>query len=69
MTQSAEKQAPPTRKPRRVEERCMAILTLGFLGGVLLYTFLPEGIVRVSAIAGFSCLMTFLLFRFGLTTE
>lgn len=57
----------PKKKVRRVEEKCMLVLTLTFIGGVLLYTFLPEGPVRVSTIGLFSCVMVFLLYRFGLS--
>ncbi len=44
----------------------MGILTLGFFGGIILYTVLPEGPVRSLAIGSFGILITYLLYRFGL---
>jgi predicted lipid-binding transport protein (Tim44 family) len=55
--------APSTAK---VQERMMGILTLAFFGGILLYTFMPEGTLRFMAIAAFSLGIIWLLRRFGI---
>ncbi len=53
----------PVKKSSAALEKMMGILTAVFFGGVLLYAFLPEGPVRGSTIAVFSCGTYMLLYR------
>ena len=55
--------SPP--KKKHVQEKIMVMLTVIFVGGVVLYAVLPEGPVRSMSICLFALLMTYLLFRFG----
>ncbi|MDX2084629.1 MAG: hypothetical protein SFZ03_04495 [Candidatus Melainabacteria bacterium] len=45
--------------------KMMGILTLAFFTGMALYTFLPEGAVRGSAIGIYSVVVMFVLMRWG----
>jgi hypothetical protein len=67
-TQPAKPVNPPAKTKKNsldIQLKCMGILTLGFFGGVLLYTFIPEGPVRGMCMAGFTCVITYALFKFG----
>lgn len=57
---------PAVPRKKRTQEKVMAILTLFFIGGVVLYSVLPEGPVRGSSIGAFSLLMTYMLYRLGI---
>jgi hypothetical protein len=44
------------------QEKIMVGLSACFFGGILLYTFIPEGPLRGSIIGVLSCLMLYVLF-------
>lgn len=68
-TKSSSSVAPQTTKKKRyTTEICMALLTAGFFGGVLLFTIVPEeaGPLRGMAMALYTCTIVYLLYRFGI---
>jgi uncharacterized membrane protein len=51
--------------PNRAQEKCMLFLTLAFVGGVVLYSVIPEGNTRVLAMIGFSSAILYLMYRYA----
>ncbi|MBY0402584.1 MAG: hypothetical protein K2X66_01700 [Cyanobacteria bacterium] len=54
------------RRKKNTQEKCMMILTAGFIGGVLLLTFMPEGAVRGICLGLYSCFIYYALYKFGI---
>lgn len=56
-------QPPKPRRARVSQEKIMVLLTLVFFAGVLAYTFLPEGPVRVAGITLVSLGVVWVLYK------
>lgn len=53
-------------RKKGMQERFMLVLTLAFFVGVILYSVLPEGVVRGVAMGLFSCLVYWSIFKYAM---
>jgi hypothetical protein len=66
LTKPAVQTRTKARRKKNTQEKCMLILTAGFIGGVLLLTFMPEGVVRGICLGLYSCFIYYALYKFGI---